>query len=208
MKKIIATLVLSAAIPFAGAALAQELPGWPTNSGCSAGDNACPAFESEYRGQVSGVWNTLPPDVRSTCVSETAAFEKSYRLLYDCLANKMQENMKGQARGPEGGQVVNMTPPANIPEPKAPAEAAPATPAETAPAATPAPAEATTAAPAEPAPAQSAAPAEATPAAPPETAPAQSATPAAPPEATPAEPAAPAEPAPAQTPAAEPAKPQ
>jgi len=98
MKKIIATLVLSAAIPFSGAALAQDLPSWPLSAACSAGDTTCPRFEQRTRGEVSGVWATLPPQIRSSCVSETAAVEKSYRLLYDCLANKMQEHIKGQAR--------------------------------------------------------------------------------------------------------------
>lgn len=98
MKKMIATLALCATMPLAGTALAQEMPSWPLNAACSAGDDACPRFEQRTRGQVSGVWATLPPKVRSTCVSETEAIEKSYRLLYDCLANKMQEHIKGQAR--------------------------------------------------------------------------------------------------------------
>lgn len=98
MKKMIATLAFCAVIPFSGAAFAQDLPAWPLSAACSAGDDACPRFEQRSRGQVSGVWATLPPDVRSACISETETVEKSYRLLYDCLANKMQEHIKGQAR--------------------------------------------------------------------------------------------------------------
>lgn len=98
MKKFIATLALCAAIPFSGAAYAQDLPGWSLSAACSAGDDACPRFEQRSRGEVSGIWATLPPDVRAACVSETEAVEKSYRLLYDCLANKMQDLITGQAR--------------------------------------------------------------------------------------------------------------
>lgn len=96
MKKFIAIAAFAAVVPFSGLAAAQDVPGWPTAGACSKGDDACPAFESEYKGQVTGVWNTLPPDVRSACVSETEQIEKSYRLLYDCLANKMLERMKKQ----------------------------------------------------------------------------------------------------------------
>ena len=88
MRKIIVLAGLSIALPFAAAA-AQDLPKWPTAAACSPGDDACPAFESEYRGQVSGVWNTLPPDIRGKCLEDTARIEPSYRLLYDCLANEM-----------------------------------------------------------------------------------------------------------------------
>lgn len=98
MKKMIAILAFCAAIPLSGAAFAQDLPSWPLSAACSAGDDACPRFEQRSRGQVSGVWATLPPDVRSACISETEAVEKSYRLLYDCLANKMQQHITGQAR--------------------------------------------------------------------------------------------------------------
>lgn len=117
MKKIIALAGLSIALPLAAAA-AQELPKWPTGAACSPGDDACPAFESEYRGQVSGLWSTLPPKIRSKCVSETEPVEKSYRLLYDCLANEMQAFTKNQQRSPEGGEVVQLTPPAKTPEPE------------------------------------------------------------------------------------------
>lgn len=98
MKRIIAIALVSAALPLSGAALAQDMPGWPTNAACSQGDDWCPRYEQRIRFKVSGVWPTLPPDVREACIAETEAIEKSYRLLYDCLANKMQEHIKGQAR--------------------------------------------------------------------------------------------------------------
>lgn len=98
MKKFILILAFSASVPLSGAALAQELPGWSTKAGCSAGDDACPFFEADARGKVSGVWSTLPPKIRAECVSETETVGKSYRLLFDCLANKMQVHMRGQSQ--------------------------------------------------------------------------------------------------------------
>lgn len=98
MKKVIATLTLGAAISLTGSALAQDFPKWPIGAACSAGDDACPRFEQRSRGEISGVWGTLPPDVRAACISETEEIEKSYRLLSDCLANKMQALMRGQTQ--------------------------------------------------------------------------------------------------------------
>lgn len=95
MKKLVAIVGFVIILPLSGAAFAQDLPGWGVNASCSAGDDFCVRFEQRARGEVSGVWDTVPPGVRSACISETGAIEKSYRLLQDCLANKMLDLMKG-----------------------------------------------------------------------------------------------------------------
>lgn len=120
MRKIIALAALSIALSTGAAAAATApLPDWPANAACSPGDDACPAFESEYKGRVSGIWRTLPPKVRGECVSSTETFMKSYRLLYDCLASEMHTLLKNQQLNPDHGEVVNLTPPARTQEPPA-----------------------------------------------------------------------------------------
>lgn len=139
MRHIIALAGLS--IMLAGSpAGAQELPGWPTGAACDAADNWCPRYEARTRVQVSGLWPTLPPDIRQTCVSETGKVEKSYRLLYDCLANAMREFTKLQQGKPVPDEVSQVAPDAAAsPQstPPEPRQAAPAAPEPTPPAATP-----------------------------------------------------------------------
>ncbi|MFQ5626527.1 MAG: hypothetical protein ACE5FM_07740, partial [Methyloligellaceae bacterium] len=86
-----------AALPFAGSAMAQEFPAWSIAQACK-GDVTCPRFELLARGQVSGVWKTLPPKLLASCTAETAKVDKSYRLLQACLANAMQELLKNQQK--------------------------------------------------------------------------------------------------------------
>ena len=127
MKKILAIMALSAFVPLSTPAQAQDFPNWPLSQTCKSGDSSCARFEQFARGQISGTWNTLPPKARAACVAEAGGVEKSYRLLQFCLANAMQELMKGQQRNPEGGKVVQLTPMAKTPAPAPePAPAAPA----------------------------------------------------------------------------------
>jgi hypothetical protein len=112
VKKILTLLAVGATVAFCGTALAQDFPGWRLKDACSAGDDACPRFEQFARGQVSGIWETLPPEARAACVAETEKVEKSYRLLYDCLANEMRQMMAGQVNKADDGKVVQLTPPA------------------------------------------------------------------------------------------------
>lgn len=98
MKNFVAAIAIATALPLSGTALAQDMPSWPTSAACSPGDAWCDLYERRTRVEVAGVWETIPPDVRSACISETEAVEKSYRLLSDCLANKMQELMRGQTQ--------------------------------------------------------------------------------------------------------------
>ena len=93
MKKLLPVLAFAAAISLAGGAMAQNRPNWNIAKTC-AGDITCPRFEQLARGQVSGVWDTLPPDARSTCIADTEKVEQSYRLLLDCLANEMQRRVR------------------------------------------------------------------------------------------------------------------
>jgi hypothetical protein len=139
MKRILAVLAISAVMPFSGAAQAQDFPEWPLRSICNTGELNCPRYEVHTRGKVSGVWASLPPEVRKQCLGEIKALQPSYRLLKSCLANAMQELLRDQHRKPPSGQVVHKTPMAKRPEPPAPV-APPAPPAEPAPQATPAPA--------------------------------------------------------------------
>lgn len=127
MSKIVALAGLSIALGCSAAA-AQELPGWPTNAACGPGDNWCTRYEARARAGVAGVWPTLPPEIRQRCVADTEGIEKSYRLLYDCLANAMQLYITNQARNPEGGEVIQLTPRAQTPEPETTAPAAGASP--------------------------------------------------------------------------------
>ena len=137
MKRILAVLAISAVMPFSGAAQAQDFPEWPLRSICNTGELNCPRYEVHTRGKVSGVWASLPPEVRKQCLGEIKALQPSYRLLKSCLANAMQELLRDQHRKPPSGQVVHKTPAAKTP---APPEPAPATPAPVTPApVTPAP---------------------------------------------------------------------
>ncbi|MDH3579032.1 MAG: hypothetical protein OEM91_00200 [Hyphomicrobiales bacterium] len=93
MKKLLAAIVFALALPGAGDALAQDFPSWSLSAICKD-DFSCPRFEQHARGQISGIWPTLPPDARSTCMAETEKVEQSYRLLMDCLANEMQRRVR------------------------------------------------------------------------------------------------------------------
>jgi len=93
MKKFFAVLTASAVLAFAGNAMAQDFPNLSIKRICK-GDVTCPRFEQHVRGQVSGIWPTLPPDVRSTCLGEIERVSKSYRLLMNCLSNEMQQRVR------------------------------------------------------------------------------------------------------------------
>lgn len=93
MKKLLAVLAFTLVAPYSGDALAQVFPDWSLRTICK-GDITCPRFEQHARGQISGVWPTLPPDARSKCMAETEKVEASYRLLMDCMANEMQRRVQ------------------------------------------------------------------------------------------------------------------
>lgn len=93
MKKLLAVMAFALAVPVSGGAQAQDFPSWSLRAMCK-GDVTCPRFEQHARGQISGVWSTLPPDARSSCMAETEKVDKSYRLLMDCLANEMQRRVR------------------------------------------------------------------------------------------------------------------
>lgn len=130
MRSLFLAALLATTALAARPAQAVEFPDWPLNATCNTADSQCPRFELRARGEVSGVWRTLPPDVQNKCVDEVKALEPSYRLLGDCLALEMQELLKNQQRKEENGEVVHDTPPAKVaveqtapepqPEPQAP----------------------------------------------------------------------------------------
>ena len=124
------------ALALGGAAQAKDFPNWPSSLTCKPGDGSCARFEIFARGQISGTWKTLPPGARAICVTETAAVEKSYRQLQECLSNVMQESLKNQQRKEAGGEIVQLTPKA---KPKTPPPPPPPPPAEPAPQAAPEP---------------------------------------------------------------------
>ncbi len=147
MIKFLTVIAFSAATALGGAAQAKDFPNWPSSLTCKPGDGSCARFEIFARGQISGTWKTLPPGARAICVTETAAVEKSYRQLQECLANAMQESLKNQQRKAAGGEIVQLTPkakpktPPPPPPPPPPAEpvSSPRPPAEPAPQAAPEP---------------------------------------------------------------------
>lgn len=93
MKSFSAALAASAALIFAGHAQAQDFPNLSIKQACKD-DVICWRFEQHARGQVSGIWPTLPPDVRSTCLGEIGQVDQSYRLLMGCLTNEMQQRVR------------------------------------------------------------------------------------------------------------------
>ncbi len=93
MRKLLAVMAFALVAPYSGSALAQDFPNWSLRTICK-GEITCPRFEQHARGQISGIWPTLPPDARSTCLAETEKVEKSYRLLMDCLTNEMQRRVR------------------------------------------------------------------------------------------------------------------
>ncbi len=140
MRYLLLATLLAVAASFAGPAQAEKFPSWPLNATCDTADWQCPQFELRARGKVSGVWNTLPPDVQRKCIDEVKTLEPSYRLLGECLALEMQELLKNQQRKADDGEVVHDTPKAKVaveqvapepqPEPQAPqAQPAPQVPA-------------------------------------------------------------------------------
>ena len=110
MRNFLTVVIFATAVFVWHPAQAQEFPSWPLSATCNTADLHCPRFEQRARGEISGVWNTLPPKVRESCLSEVKALEPSYRLLSDCLAIAMQESLKNQQRSPQGGEVVHDTP--------------------------------------------------------------------------------------------------
>lgn len=120
MKRILAILTMSVALLFSVAAQAQDFPDWPLSATCNTSNSHCPGFEARARGEVSGVWATLPPKLRTQCLGEVKALQPSYRLLNSCLAIAMQEHLRDQHRKPPTGKVVHKTPMAKRPEPPAP----------------------------------------------------------------------------------------
>lgn len=128
MKYVFVASLLAAAALLPRVAQALDFPDWPLNATCDTTDLQCPRFEQRARGEVSGVWRTLPPQVQEKCLSEVKTLEPSYRLLGDCLALEMQELLKNQQRRADNGEVVYDTPKAKVaveqvapqPEPQAP----------------------------------------------------------------------------------------
>jgi hypothetical protein len=98
MKRLLTIVAISAVVPFFGTAQAEEFPAWSYSQVCNTSELHCPRYEAHARGKVSGVWPTLPPEVRKQCLDEIRALQPSYRLLHNCLANAMQELLKGQNR--------------------------------------------------------------------------------------------------------------
>lgn len=98
MKRFLALAALAIAVPAGDTARAQAFPDWSVKQICQPGDSGCPRFELRARGEVSGLWPTLPPDARSTCLAETERVERSYRLLIDCLAGEMQRRARAAQR--------------------------------------------------------------------------------------------------------------
>ena len=102
MKKLLALAVSGAAMTLAGQAPAQEFPTWRVSAICAPGDDTCPHFETRTRGRIAAVWLTVPPDVRTACLQETAAVGRSYRLLFDCVSHEMQRMARmAQAQRPK-----------------------------------------------------------------------------------------------------------
>jgi len=110
VRKFLTIASLIAAAIFAGPAQADDFPNWPLSATCNTADLQCPHFELRARGQISGVWPTLPPEARSKCLDEVKALEPSYRLLEGCLTLAMQDLLANQQRHPEGGDVMHDTP--------------------------------------------------------------------------------------------------
>ena len=110
MRNILTIASLTAAAIFAGPALANDFPNWPLSATCNTADLQCPRFEQRARGEISGVWPTLPPEARSKCLDEVKALEPSYRLLQGCLTLAMQDLLTNQQRHSEGGDVMHDTP--------------------------------------------------------------------------------------------------
>ena len=98
MRKLLALCALAIAVPAGNSASAQVFPSWKLNKVCKAGDSGCIRFEQHARGQISGIWPTLPPDARSTCLAETEKVQRSYRQLMDCLALEMQRRARAAQR--------------------------------------------------------------------------------------------------------------
>lgn len=92
MKK--TAIILALAFCYAAPAQAQEFPSWPASATCASAEVNCAMYERHARGQTSGVWTSLPPDIREQCIRETEEIQPSYRILYDCLATEMQRLAK------------------------------------------------------------------------------------------------------------------
>lgn len=88
-------VAVAIAAAWASGAAAQDLPRWSLVQACpqgSADRPFCLAFERRAFGQVSGIWPTLPSDIRQACLQAVQSFgQESYRLLEDCIEEKLTE---------------------------------------------------------------------------------------------------------------------
>ncbi len=98
MKRLLTIVAISVVVPLSGIAQTEEFPAWSNSQVCNTGELHCPRYEAHARGKASGVWATLPPEVRKQCLDEIRALQPSYRLLNNCLSNAMQELLRGQHR--------------------------------------------------------------------------------------------------------------
>jgi hypothetical protein len=87
---LISTVLLVGAHAAGNGVLAQgtAMPEWSLTEICRSDSDpaVCRLFEGEAWRSISGSWPVLPPEIRGTCVAETAKLPSpSYRLLADCL---------------------------------------------------------------------------------------------------------------------------
>ena len=104
MRKTIVAIGMSFVLLAPNQGYASELPIWALDDVCrdESDRGACKEFEAIARYQVSGPWETMPDNVRKTCLSEAAAYGRpSYRMLRLCLEAKLFE-MHQSARRARG----------------------------------------------------------------------------------------------------------
>lgn len=108
MRKTIIAIAVSFTLLAPHRSYASELPTWRLDDVCSEESDrgACQEFEAIARYQVSGPWETMPDNVRKTCLSEVAAFGRpSYRMLRLCLEAELfkmhQSARKARVPNPE-----------------------------------------------------------------------------------------------------------
>ena len=105
MRRTMSMVAYCSVIAISSQSLAAEFPAWPLSQVCAEESDpaACQEFEAVARHQVSGPWNTLPSEIRKTCLDEVSGFvESSYRILRMCLETKLFErhNAAQRARRP------------------------------------------------------------------------------------------------------------
>ena len=94
MRKSIIAIAVSFALLAPHRSYASERPTWTLDDICreESDRGACREFEAMARYQVSGPWDTIPDDVRKTCLSEVVAEGRpSYRMLRSCLEAQLFE---------------------------------------------------------------------------------------------------------------------